>query len=243
MFIIKLNAIDSTNSYLKRLSSKEVVKDFTVAITNYQTKGRGQMGTQWSSQDSKNLMFSVFKDNHNTKVEDNFYISMVVAVSILEALEAFKIKNLKVKWPNDILSEEKKIGGILIENVIKQSNISASIIGIGININQTIFDNLPQASSMRLISGRVYDLDEVLHLILKKLKHNFRLLNQKQFGLLKNTYENHLFRKDKPSTFRDSEGELFSGFIKGVSDSGNLQVLIEDNILTEFDLKAVTLLY
>lgn len=243
MFIIKLNAIDSTNSYLKRLSSKEVVKDFTVAITNYQTKGRGQMGTQWSSQDSKNLMFSVFKDNHNTKVEDNFYISMVVAVSILEALEAFKIKNLKVKWPNDILSEEKKIGGILIENVIKQSNISASIIGIGININQTIFDNLPQASSMRLISGRVYDLDEVLHLILKKLKHNFRLLNQKQFGLLKNTYENYLFRKDKPSTFRDSEGELFSGFIKGVSDSGNLQVLIEDNILTEFDLKAVTLLY
>ena len=96
MFIIKLNAIDSTNSYLKRLSSKEVVKDFTVAITNYQTKGRGQMGTQWSSQDSKNLMFSVFKDNHNTKVEDNFYISMVVAVSILEALEAFKIKNLKI---------------------------------------------------------------------------------------------------------------------------------------------------
>ncbi len=243
MFIIKLNAIDSTNSYLKRLSSKEVVKDFTVAITNYQTKGRGQMGTQWSSQDSKNLMFSVFKDNHNTKVEDNFYISMVVAVSILEALEAFKIKNLKVKWPNDILSEEKKIGGILIENVIKQSNIIASIIGIGININQTIFDNLPQASSMRLISGKVYDLDEVMQLILKKLKHNFRLLNQKQFRLIKNTYENHLFRKDKPSTFRDSEGELFTGFIKGVSDSGNLQVLVEDNIITEFDLKAVTLLY
>jgi len=243
MFIIKLNAIDSTNSFLKRLSSKEVVKDFTVAITKYQTKGRGQMGSLWSSQDSKNLMFSVFKDIHNTKIEDNFYISMVVAASILEALEAFKIKNLKVKWPNDILSEEKKIGGILIENVIKQSNISASIIGIGININQTIFDNLPQASSMRLISGRVYDLDEVLHLILKKLKQNFRLLNQKQFGIIKNAYENHLFRKDKPSTFRDSEGELFSGFIKGVSDSGNLQVLVEDNIITEFDLKAVTLLY
>lgn len=243
MFIIKLNAIDSTNSYLKRLSSKEVIKDFTVAITNYQTKGRGQMGTQWSSQESKNLMFSVFKVINNTKVEDNFYISMVVAISILEALKSFKIKNLKVKWPNDILSEEKKIGGILIENVIKQTNISASIIGIGINVNQTLFDNLPQASSMRLISGRVYDLDEVLHLILKKLKHYFKLLDQIQFGLLKNTYEDYLFRKDKPSTFRNNKGEMFSGFIKGVSNSGNLQVLLEDNIITEFDLKTITLLY
>jgi len=140
MRIIKLDAIDSTNSYLRQLCAKEAVKDFTVVVANFQTNGRGQMGTQWSSQDSKNLMVSVFKDVSYVNVDLHFFISMVVALSILEALESFKIKNLKVKWPNDILSENKKIGGILIENVIKQTKIGASIIGFGINVNQTKFE-------------------------------------------------------------------------------------------------------
>lgn len=243
MNIIKLNAIDSTNSYLRQLSVTEAIEDFTVVVANYQTNGRGQMGTQWDSQESKNLMVSVFKDVSYLDLEIHYYISKVVSLSILEALKTFYIKNLKVKWPNDILSENKKIGGILIENVIKQNKLSATIIGFGININQTEFDHLPQASSMRLISGRVYVLEEVLQAILVKLQNNFKILEKNKFEILKKAYEKHLFRKDKPSTFKDIEGQLFSGYIKGVSNSGNLQVLVEDNIIKEFDFKAITLLY
>lgn len=243
MHIIKLNAIDSTNSYLRQLSVTEAVEDFTVAVANYQTKGRGQMGTEWSSQTSKNLMVSVFKDVSHLYLEFHYFISIVVSLSILEALNTFNIKNLKVKWPNDILSENKKIGGILIENVINQTKINATIIGFGINVNQTEFDHLPQASSMRLISGRVYNLDEVLQAILSKLEYYFKKLEQKQFEVLKTAYENHLFRKDKPSTFSDENGQLFSGYIKGVSNTGNLQVMVEDNIVKEFDLKSISLLY
>jgi len=243
MNIIKLNAIDSTNSYLRQLSVTEAIEDFTIVVANYQTNGRGQMGTQWDSQASKNLMVSVFKDVSYLDLESHYYISKVVSISILEALKTFNIKNLKVKWPNDILSENKKIGGILIENVIKQNKLSATIIGFGININQTEFDHLPHASSMRLISGRVYVLEEVLQAILVKLQYNFKILEKNKFEILKKTYEKHLFRNDKPSTFRDAEGKLFSGYIKGVSNSGNLQVLVEDNIIKEFDLKAITLLY
>lgn len=243
MNIIKLNAIDSTNSYLRQLSVTEAIEDFTIVVANYQTNGRGQMGTQWDSQASKNLMVSVFKDVSYLDLESHYYISKVVSISILEALKTFNIKNLKVKWPNDILSENKKIGGILIENVIKQNKLSATIIGFGININQTEFDHLPHASSMRLISGRVYVLEEVLQAILVKLQYNFKILEKNKFEILKKTYEKHLFRKDKPSTFRDAESKLFSGYIKGVSNSGNLQVLVEDDIIKEFDLKAITLLY
>ncbi|HEX9827151.1 MAG TPA: biotin--[acetyl-CoA-carboxylase] ligase [Flavobacteriaceae bacterium] len=243
MHIIKLDAIDSTNSYLRQLSVTEAIEDFTVAVANHQTKGRGQMGTQWSSQASKNLMVSVFKDVSFLNLEHHFFISIAVSLSILEALESFNIKNLKVKWPNDILSENKKIGGILIENVIKQAKINATIIGFGVNVNQTEFDHLPQASSMRLISGRVYELEEVLQAILTKLEQYLKMLEQKQFEILKTAYENQLFRKDKPSTFRDTDGHLFSGYIKGVSNSGNLLIMVEDDIIKEFGLKAVTLLY
>lgn len=243
MHIIKLDAIDSTNSYLRQLSATEAVEDFTVVVANYQTHGRGQMGTQWSSQPSKNLMVSVFKEVSFLDAEHQFFISIVVSLSILEALKMFHIKNLKVKWPNDILSENKKIGGILIENVIKQTKINATIIGFGINVNQTKFNHLPQASSMRLISGQVYALDEVLQSILIKLERYFKMLEQKQFETLKTAYENYLFRKNKPSTFKDTKGDLFSGYIKGVSESGHLQIMVEDGIVKAYDLKTVTLLY
>lgn len=243
MNIIKLDAIGSTNTFLRQLSATEAIEDFTVVTANYQIQGRGQMGTQWSSEPSKNLMVSVFKEVSHLDLESHFFISVVVSLSILQALKTFQIKNLKVKWPNDILSENKKIGGILIENIIRQNKLDATIIGFGINVNQTQFDHLPQASSLRLISGRVFALEEILQAILIKLEYYFGMLKQKQFETLKKAYEKYLFRKNKPSTFKDSDGQLFSGYIKGISDLGHLKILIEDEVVKEFDLKTVTLMY
>lgn len=243
MRIVKLDAIDSTNSYLKQLITNETVDDGTVVTANFQTNGKGQMGTQWNSQASKNLTFSVFKDVRFLSVEHHFYISIAASLSIFKTFKLFNIKNVTVKWPNDILSENKKICGILIENIIKQNQLQSSIIGFGINVNQSEFNNLPNASSLRLISGYFFDLDEILHFILKELDYYFELLKRGDFEYLKEEYESYLFRKNKPSTFKNTEGELFSGFIKGVANSGNLQIIMEDKILKEFDFKEVTLLY
>ncbi|TGV01214.1 biotin--[acetyl-CoA-carboxylase] ligase [Flavivirga rizhaonensis] len=243
MFIVKLNAIDSTNSYLRKLSVDETIDDYTTVIAKKQTRGRGQMGTVWDSQASKNLTFSVFKNVSQLYLEHPFYISVVTSLALLKTLQLFSIPRLSVKWPNDILSENKKICGILIENVIKQNSIKASVIGIGLNVNQTKFENLPKASSLKIISGKVFNLDEIVHEILKNLKHYFLLLEKGNYDLLKKDYEAYLFRKNKPSTFKDEEGIVFSGFIKGISKSGNLQVLLEDDIIKEFDLKTITLLY
>lgn len=243
MHIIKLNAIDSTNTYLRQLSASKAIEDFTVVVAKHQTKGRGQMGTQWNVQGAKNLTMSVFKDITGVDVERNFYISIAVSLAVFEALKSLNVEKLSIKWPNDILSENKKIAGILIENVIKQNRLQASIIGIGINVNQTEFENLPKASSLQLMSGRFFELDEVMITVLHKLEYFFKLLQKNSFSTLKAQYEEHLFRKNKPSTFKDMEGNMFSGYIKGVSNSGNLQVLLEDEIIKEFDLKEITLLY
>jgi BirA family biotin operon repressor/biotin-[acetyl-CoA-carboxylase] ligase len=243
MRIIKLDAIDSTNSFLRQLSSSEPVEDFTVVVADHQTKGRGQMGTQWSSQESKNLTVSVFKNVSYLKVEHSFYISIAVSLALLKALELHQIKKLKVKWPNDILSDKKKLAGILIENVIKQNRLQASIIGFGMNVNQTEFIGLPNASSLRLLTGKVFDLDEIMHEILRQLTLHFQLLETGQMNHLKRDYEKHLFRKGKPSTFRVSNGELFAGIILGISTSGNLRIQIEEAVIKEFDLKEITLLY
>ena len=243
MHIIKLNATDSTNSYLRRLSAKGTVEDYTIVIAKKQLKGKGQMGTVWSSQTSKNLTFSVFKDVSEFNLEHPFYISIVTSLAIFKTLHFFSISRLSVKWPNDILSENKKICGVLIENVIKHNQMKGSIIGIGLNVNQTEFKNLPNASSLKIISGKIYTLDEVLNVIINNLKAYFLLLKDGQYNTLKAEYERYLFRKNKPSTFKDVEGSIFSGFIKGISDLGNLRVLLEDDIIKEFDLKDITLLY
>lgn len=243
MRIIKLNAIGSTNSFLRQLSTEESIDDFTIVVSEHQTNGRGQMGTHWQSQNAKNLMFSVFKEVPNLSISSHFYLSMAVSLAIYNALKTFQISNLHIKWPNDILAEQHKICGILIENVIKQNQIRSSIIGIGINVNQTSFENLPNATSMKLISNNHFDRDEVLQEVLEQLNQYLSLIKRKSYQDLKMEYESKLFRKDKPSTFKYRNDNLFTGYIKGVSESGHLQVLVEDNIMKSFDLKEIQLLY
>ena len=230
MTIIKLDAIDSTNSFLKKLNSSQSVADFTVVTAQHQTHGRGQMGASWQSENSKNLICSVFVDVSAYQIQHHFYLSIATALAVKATLQAFSIPQLHVKWPNDILSHHQKICGILIENVMKAGVIEASVIGIGLNVNQTVFKDLPHASSMRNLTGRVFNLDEVLGVVIAQMKSYFTLLKAQEYQVLKTAYTSCLFRKNKPSTFKNAKGELFSGFIKTVSDTGELQVLLEDNI-------------
>jgi BirA family biotin operon repressor/biotin-[acetyl-CoA-carboxylase] ligase len=219
-----------------------MVEDYTVVIANYQTRGRGQMGTVWDSEKGKNLMFSLFKDLSMHDVEFPFYICMAISFSSLKTLNELNVPDLYIKWPNDILSADKKICGILIENVIK-NKLNSTIIGIGINVNQTEFNALHKASSLKNLTGVQYDLDEILYNIIKNTKYYSSLLEEAKYDDVKNEYEMNLFRKNKPSTFKNANGELFSGFIKGVTKYGKLQVLLEDEIVKKFDLKEIQLLY
>jgi BirA family biotin operon repressor/biotin-[acetyl-CoA-carboxylase] ligase len=243
MYIIKLDAIDSTNAYLKAMATVNLPKDFTVVVADKQTDGRGQMGSTWISDSGKNLTASVFKELSGFDVEKQYFISMCIALSIHSALETFKIPKLSIKWPNDILSADKKICGILIENVIKNNKFQGSVIGFGINVNQIQFDNLPQASSLKQITGKTYNKEELLSAILKQIPLYFEALESQKFDDIKREYESLLFRIEKPSTFKLQNNEIFSGIIKGVEDTGKLKVWTENDIIKSFDLKEVSLLY
>ena len=201
------------------------------------------MGSEWQTKNGKNLTASVFKRLSFCDINDQFYISMVVSLSIYKALSAFKIPKLSIKWPNDILSANTKLCGVLIENVIKSNNLQGSIIGFGLNVNQKIFSNLPQASSMNLVTGIFFNKDVVLSEILKQLKIYFNLLESKDYGVIKAEYESLLFRLDKPSTFQTLNDENFSGIIKGITETGLLKVWTEDETIKTFDLKEIKLLY
>ncbi|MFV0566741.1 MAG: biotin--[acetyl-CoA-carboxylase] ligase, partial [Flavobacteriaceae bacterium] len=150
MPIIKLNAIDSTNSYLRLRCARENLDDFTVVVTENQTGGRGQMGTVWASESAKNLTFSVYKKVADVDLEYPFYISMATALAVVKALQFFAIPKLAIKWPNDILSEDKKLCGIIIENIVTQNKFMESVNGIGLNFNQSEFSKLQQSESLKL---------------------------------------------------------------------------------------------
>ena len=242
MQIIKLNAIDSTNNYLKQLLMDTALEDFCVVTTKYQSKGKGQIGAEWMSEKGKNLTFSVLKKNPPVKLPRQFHLNILVSLSIVKTLEHYSIRKLAIKWPNDILSDHHKISGILIENQIKSNRIDFSVIGIGLNVNQELFKGLPKVSSMKSILGTPIDKDELLLKLIKNIQIYFELYAEKGEDVLNTEYESYLFRKDKPSTFKLPDHSLFTGIIKGVTDTGKLRVQMED-ATKEFDLKELKLLY
>jgi BirA family biotin operon repressor/biotin-[acetyl-CoA-carboxylase] ligase len=241
--IIKLSAIDSTNSFLKQMASDATVENFTVVVTKNQTKGRGQQGSIWESEAGKNLIFSVLVSFDAMNVLDKKYLNYAVSLAVFEVLQQENIPRIAIKWPNDILSANKKIGGILIENSLKGSKISSAIIGIGLNVNQTRFSsNLEKASSLKLISNRTFNLDQLLKAMLVSLQSKMGLLNTKDFSSLESSYLRVLYKKNTPTMFKDRKGVLFMGIIRGISMDGKLLVALEDETLREFGIKEISLL-
>ena len=243
MRIIKVNATESTNTMARVWFQSNKKEEPVCIVTNHQTNGRGQRGATWVSNAGENLTFSVVFPWPQVAIQDQFLISAGVGLQIISALKELKINNLKLKWPNDIMAENYKIGGVLIENIISNNKIAASIIGIGLNINQVRFDDLPKASSIKNLTGILYSIDEVLEILLKELENMIIPKSESYFtGILKK-YENTLFRKNKASTFQLKDGSLLTGIILGVTSSGLLKVQVEDEALRIFDLKELKLLF
>ena len=242
MKLIKLDAIDSTNEFLKGLSSKQKLENFTVVTAENQIKGKGQMGSVWSSEAGKNLIMSVFIKDSISDVNQIYSLNIAIALAVIQSLETFNIPNLSIKWPNDIMSYNFKIGGLLIENSIKSDGTLSSIVGLGLNINQTNFDNLPKASSIAKICDTSFNKNEVLFSIVEKIKQNIVEL-QKDSNSMWEKYIYLLFKKGIPMPFKDNLNHNFMGIIQGVSNSGNLQVLLEDDSVSEYSLKEIQMLY
>lgn len=243
MNIIKLNATNSTNDYLKDLMRKQFVDNFTVVVTNNQEKGRGQREAEWVSEAGKNLTFSVLVRDLIVSPFELFSLNVAVAISVFETLNALTRKKISVKWPNDIMADNKKIAGILIENAIQQGGEIYSVIGIGLNVNQVNFNDLKNVTSLKMVDKVDFNLDKVLHVLLENLQKNIALVRTKTSNLLWEKYLSNLFKKEIPTTFEDENQQKFMGIIKGVSSIGQLQVLLEDDSIKNYGVKEIKMLY
>ena len=171
------------------------------------------------------------------------YLNFAISLALFNTLSSYKIPNLSIKWPNDILSANKKICGILIENNIKGTKINSSIIGVGLNVNQERFlDSLNNVSSLKNICNLEFDLDLLLLEIIENLKKTIHLLSLNEYLQLETDYLNALYKKNIPAMFKDKNGLLFMGKIIGVSSYGSLQVELEDETIKEFGVKEISFL-
>ncbi len=240
MNIIKLNAIDSTNSYLKKLLVQNNLESYTVVTANYQTAGRGQRGTTWLSGDSKNLIFSVLIRFESLKITHQFYLSMAVSMGIITVLQRTLKNRFFVKWPNDIMAEKDKVAGILIENIVSDKFVKNTIVGIGLNVNQQEFpDFIGSVTSLKKLSGIDYDRDELLNQLLISIKSFVDLVDKKEFENLKKSYIGVLFKMNTPAMFEDKNGNLFLAKIIDVNEDGKLLVALENDTTRAFNLKEI----
>lgn len=227
MKIIKLDAIDSTNSYLKKLLTKESLDDLTVVISKHQTKGKGRNGNIWANDASLNLAFSIYKRFNRLNINNKFILNLISSIAVFHLLNENKLNKLTIKWPNDIMSENKKISGILIENSVKGNFINHSVIGVGINVNQRKFKNLPNATSMFIETGREFSLDTLASRLGEIFSKNF-LQYEKNEGALLKYYNNQLFLKNTDSNFITKDGKRFSGKITRINKNGELIIMKAD---------------
>ena len=214
-------------------------KEGLVVVADYQTSGNGQRGKSWESSTGDNLLISVVVEP-NIPAKNQFLLSRCVALALYDFL-ASHINDVSIKWPNDILAGRQKIAGILIQNILKRNEITHSVIGVAINVNQTTFKVYsPQATSLKLLLNKTFDISIIQEELLKCLGERIKQLrngvNQEK------EYLSALFLNNKVAPF-ESEGQQFMGIIKGVSQNGKLHMHLEDGSVTEFDNQEVRFLF
>jgi BirA family biotin operon repressor/biotin-[acetyl-CoA-carboxylase] ligase len=240
MNIIKLDAIESTNFYLKKLAVEKDVESYTVVSARYQSAGRGQMGASWHSEDGKNLTFSILNNFFSFEIGYQFYLSMAVSLGLLEALRVHIASPLFIKWPNDILAEKDKLAGILIENIVSGNTIRQSVIGIGVNVNQEKFPAaIGNVTSLKNITGIFFDTDILLETIVTSIQNFIGYVERKEFEQLKKLYLKSLYKFETHEMFEDINGNIFLGKIVDVFEDGKLLVELADEKTRKFNFKEI----
>ena len=212
----------STNETLAEMWRNGVVQEGTVIRANEQTAGRGQRNSLWESQPGMNLTFSLLIHPRYVPVGQQFFISMLTSLALHDVVASTLTEEVKIKWPNDILVEQRKVCGILIENFLQEKNIDTSIIGIGLNVNQTSF-SYPQATSLALEKNRLLNREEIFFQLMERLNVRLSQLLHGEHEKLTDDYLTSLYGYEKLLRYEDvTNGQQFNGKITGVSQEGKL---------------------
>lgn len=227
----------STNTLAADLSSKSEMAEGSVVITAFQSAGRGQRGNVWKVEPGKNFTLSMILKPKFLSVKDQFYLHRFVSLGLTDYLQNYFPDGVKIKWPNDILINGKKVCGILIENQLSGHQLSQSIIGIGLNMNQQEFPVIT-ASSLSALTGKEFELAEEFEKLMGFLEKRYLQLRQGDIESLTNEYLKRLYWINEEHTFSASENN-FEGEIIGTDETGRLQIKSTEGIRT-FDVKEVS---
>ena len=238
--LIKLKEVDSTNNFLKDLVSKsEPLAEGTVIMADNQFAGRGQQESVWQTQAGKNISTSIYLKPSFLPLNKQFYLNIAVSLAVSDALSSFISEGIKVKWPNDMYYLNKKLGGILIENTLTGTSIKSSVIGIGLNVNQSEFSESisERATSVIQILQRNVPLMDIMEKIFIFMEKYYLILRAGKYSILQNDYLAKLYNYNVSALYKQND-EIFEGIIKGVEDGGRLTVDTKDG-LKRFNFKEI----
>jgi BirA family transcriptional regulator, biotin operon repressor / biotin---[acetyl-CoA-carboxylase] ligase len=234
-FFTILDTVGSTNNYAMARIEDGLANHGMVWFANEQTAGKGQRGKNWASEKGKNIAMSLVLEPLKLKISSQFHLSAAVALASFEFLSAYIDGETKIKWPNDLFWRDRKAGGILIENKMQGTVWRWAVVGIGINVNQTVFDkNLNNAVSLKQITGRSFNSAELakeLQLLLMQ-----RLSDKTFFENILKQYNQHLYKINELVSLRKN-GVKFDTVVKEVSKQGKL--ITVDAFEREFDFGEV----
>lgn len=234
---VALKSIQSTNNYAMQMVQQGQALHGYAVFAYDQTEGKGQMGKVWKTEPNCNIVLSVVLDTSFLQLNQQFFVSAMVAVAVHDFFYAHAGDATKIKWPNDIYWKDRKAGGILIENNVRGNSWNWAVTGIGLNINQTIFpDYLPNPVSLKQITGKIYDPTELAKELCNCLEFRYKELKSNQHKKLLDTYNNHLYKLEEEVKLK-KDNIVFPCKIKGVSNTGEL--LVGSALFPEFNFGEV----
>ena len=239
MNIIKVETLESTNSYLKTLAKERILEEGTVVASINQTAGRGQRGNRWESEDGKNITCSILLYPTSLSMQRYFLLSEAIGLGVKETLDAYT-DDISVKWPNDIYYKEQKIAGILIENELMGSIYSLSIVGIGLNVNQEQFlSDAPNPVSLKQITGKEWNTEILLKKLVRTVLVWYERLKNGEIERIIGAYHEALYRKTGFHHYSDENG-VFRARIDWVADDGFLHLITDEGEKRSYAFKTVS---
>jgi BirA family biotin operon repressor/biotin-[acetyl-CoA-carboxylase] ligase len=227
--------LPSTNTWLMESLVAHKLPEGTLVLADHQTKGKGQFGAIWSSEPFSSLTFSILLKPIFLPISNTYDISICIALAIHDCLNELR-PGFKIKWPNDIYFENKKVAGILIENQIHKSTCEHSVVGIGLNVNQTDFFKLPHATSLTQIIGVNFPVQNLLDRLCETIEARYLQLRANMYPSLLKSYLEHMYWFNEIHTFQ-SNAMQFNASIIGVLRNGRLLLKFSDGSTRDFEIK------
>jgi len=242
MFLSVIDELPSTQQYLSNLAQEHHLPEWTICRVLHQSKGKGMGDNSWESEKHKNLLFSLLLHPEFLQPHEAFCLSKIVALGIRSTLQKFVSEPVHIKWPNDIYIDNKKVCGMLVENTFTDTHMKTSLIGIGININQSVFSRgLPNPASLVHFTNKELCLQQVLREAIAQIKYYYQKAMLEGAESINNNYLTRLYQLNEWHAYQN-DTETFRGRITGVDAYGFLQIEDQQGKIRSYDVKQVSYL-